>query len=128
LHLVQDRHVDGCADVMILAHHVGIRKFCIDLLKELRVLFGFVECERPIAVYHDALEVLASHHRAASQPAEMAIGIDVDTCHGGSVLASLSNAQNAPVARTPEHTAQHLTGGIEVPAPEVMDLFHLKMA
>ena len=41
LRLVQHRHVDGRADVVVLAHHVCVGQLRIDFLEELRVVLGF---------------------------------------------------------------------------------------
>ncbi|OPY07085.1 MAG: hypothetical protein A4E66_02103 [Syntrophus sp. PtaB.Bin001] len=128
LQFVQHCHVYGCADVVVLAHHVGIGELCIDFLKDLRILFRSRQWENRIAMNHDGLEVFAAHHRSAAESSEMAIGIDVDFRHGRPALTRRPDAQVAPVSRTLVQAAQHLARFKNVLAPQIRDVSYLQVA
>ncbi len=74
---------------------------------------------------HDGLEVLAAHHRSCPQPAEMAVGVGGDACHGRSVLARRADAQDGPVPGAGTWLRSILPS-LHIHSPEVVDLLQLE--
>ena len=77
--LVENGHVNGCAQIVILIHHVGGGKLLVHFLEEVHVLFPLRQVEYTIALNRNGLEIFAPHNRTTAEPAEVTISIHSDT-------------------------------------------------
>ena len=110
---------------MIFAHHVRGRELPVNLLKKLCIVRAVAEGKIPVALKNNGFKVFSAHNRACPEPAEMPVGIDIDACHGRSLLARRADAQNAAVPGAGKHGAEHLAAFLHIHAPEVVDIFEL---